>query len=67
MCPVSETMAHAVTQNESEVQGRHVFMAGFDWLFEIKEQFGKGSFSPVSMAISVVERKMVTIKKLRGF
>ncbi len=60
-------MAHAVTQTKSEVQVRHVFMAGFDWLFEIKEQFSKGSFGRVFVAISIVEWKMVTIKKLRGF
>ncbi len=67
MCPASETMVHAVTQAGSEVRVRHVFLAGFDWLFEIKEQFGKGSFGRIFAAVSIVKRKMVMIKKLRGF
>ncbi len=32
----------------------------------MKEQFGEGSFGSISAAVSAVERKMVTIKKLRG-
>ncbi len=59
-------MVHAVTQAGSEVQIRYVSLARFDRLFEIKEQFGEGSFGSVSAAVSVVKRKMVTIKKLRG-
>ncbi len=55
-----------MTQAGSEVRIRYVSLAGFDRLFEIKEQFGEGSFGSVSMAISVVKQKMVTIKKLRG-
>ncbi len=59
-------MVHAVTQARSKVRIRYVSLARFDRLFEIKEQFGEGSFCSVSGAISVVERKMVMIKKLRG-
>ncbi len=66
MCPESETMVHTVTQAGSEVRIRYVSLAGFDRLFEMKEQFGEGSFGSVSTAISIVERKMVTIKKLWG-
>ncbi len=65
MHPVSETMAHAVTQARSEVRVRHVSMAKIDQLFKIKRQFGKGSFGYVYMAISVLEWKMVTIKMLQ--
>ncbi len=32
----------------------------------MKEQFAEGSFGSVSVAVSVVEQKMVMIKKLRG-
>ncbi len=55
-----------MTQARSEVRIRYISLARFDWLFEMKEQFGEGSFGSVSAAVSVVEQKMVTIKKLRG-
>ncbi len=58
-------MAHAVTEAGSEVQIRYVSLTGFDRLFEMKEQFGEGCFGSVSTAVSIVEWKMVTIKKLR--
>ncbi len=59
-------MAHAVTEAGSEVRIRYVSLTGFDRLFKMKEQFAEGSFSRVSMAVSIVKQKMATIKKLWG-
>ncbi len=59
-------MVHAMAQAGSKVRVQNVSLAGFDRLFEMKQQFSKGSFSCISAAVSIVEWKMVTIKKLRG-
>ncbi len=56
--------ADAVTQAGSEVQVRHIPLTEFEQLFEMKGQFGQGSFGCVTVAVSVLEWKMVTIKML---